>query len=216
MKSLKSENRRLLYLYYFIAGISIIYILVHGKSESFLKLYANHNDFMNSLMKGVSYLGDGVLALLFAGAFIFYRLKISFFLLMNWFVSGLIAQVLKRYVFTDELRPLGYFRELGVEIYQIPGLDIHMHHSFPSGHTATAFAIFFGLALFIKKSWLKVVLIFLAALGGYSRIYLGQHFLTDVIAGSVIGVFTSIIFYNFVENWKAPWLNKSIQSILIK
>jgi len=212
----KSENRRLLYSYYLLAGISMIFILLHGKSESFLKLYSFHNDFLNSLMQVITYFGDGVVALIIAFVFIFYRLRISIFLLLSGIASGLIAQLMKRFIFSDELRPLGFFRNLGMDIYQIPGFDMHIHHSFPSGHTATAFAVFFGLALFAKKSWQKISLLSIAAIAGYSRIYLGQHFLTDVVAGSVIGVFTSITFFYFVNNWKSKWLNLSIQSLLFK
>ncbi len=212
----KSENRRLLYFYYLLAGFSMIFILFHGKSESFLKLYSFHNDFLNSLMQVITYLGDGVVALIIAFVFIFYRLRISIFLLLNSSIAGLIAQILKRHLFSDELRPLGYFRNLGIEIYQIPGFDLHIHHSFPSGHTATAFSVFFGLALFAKNFWQKITLLFIAAIAAYSRIYLGQHFLTDVVAGSVIGVFTSISFFYFLNTQKSKWLNLSIQSLLFK
>jgi len=58
--------------------------------------------------------------------------------------------------------------------------------SFPSNHTATAFMAATILSEFFG-SWRKV-LFFVAALVGYSRIYLGVHFLSDVIAGAIVGI----------------------------
>ncbi len=209
-------NRSQLYLYYLIAGISIIFILINGKVDSFLKLYSFHSDFLNSIMKGITFLGDGIFALFFAFIFIFYKLRISIFLMANWLISGLLAQILKRYIFTDELRPLAFFKQLGINIYQVPGIELHSYHSFPSGHTATAFALFFGLSLFVKNQWYKASLLLFATLIGFSRIYLGQHFPADVIAGSVIGIFTSIFLFSRLTNWTSPFLEKNIQMIVRK
>ncbi|MCK4921460.1 MAG: phosphatase PAP2 family protein, partial [Bacteroidales bacterium] len=107
-------------------------------------------------------------------------------------------------------------KQLGINIYQVPGIELHSHHSFPSGHTATAFALFFGLSLFVKNQWYKSSLLLFATLIGYSRIYLGQHFPADVIAGSVIGIFTSIFLFSRLTNWTSPFLEKNIQMIVRK
>jgi membrane-associated phospholipid phosphatase len=40
-----------------------------------------------------------------------------------------------------------------------------------------------------------VVLLVLAALGAYSRVYLSQHFLSDVCVGSIIGFITPFLMY---------------------
>lgn len=58
--------------------------------------------------------------------------------------------------------------------------------SFPSGHTMTAFSI----ALVISYSYpsLEGVLVFLALNIAVSRIVLGMHFLSDVLAGIVLGI----------------------------
>lgn len=57
--------------------------------------------------------------------------------------------------------------------------------SFPSGHTITAFAVAVSLGAFYPVIW--VGLLFCAASVAASRILLGMHFLTDVIAGAIIG-----------------------------
>ena len=57
--------------------------------------------------------------------------------------------------------------------------------SFPSGHTITAFAIAVSLSRFYPE--LAPALLFCAISVALSRIVLGMHFLSDVLAGAVIG-----------------------------
>ncbi len=58
--------------------------------------------------------------------------------------------------------------------------------SFPSGHTMTAFSIALVVSYFYPS--LEGVLFFLALSIAVSRIVLGMHFLSDVLAGVVMGV----------------------------
>ena len=71
--------------------------------------------------------------------------------------------------------------------------------SFPSGHTATAFSVATSLSLQYKKWWVVVPAYAWATGVGYSRLYLGEHYPTDVIAGAAIGAGSA---------WLAHWLNK--------
>jgi undecaprenyl-diphosphatase len=57
--------------------------------------------------------------------------------------------------------------------------------SFPSGHSITAFAVVTPLALFFPT--MMGALLFCAVSVAISRILLGMHFLSDVLAGSAIG-----------------------------
>lgn len=59
--------------------------------------------------------------------------------------------------------------------------------SFPSGHAQLA-VIFWGLlALEFRRVWLSITAVLMILLTGYSRIYLGVHYPTDVIAGWLMG-----------------------------
>jgi undecaprenyl-diphosphatase len=62
--------------------------------------------------------------------------------------------------------------------------------SFPSGHTITAFAVAVSLASFYPD--LAVGLIFCAFSIGASRVLLGMHFLSDVLAGAAIGCLLAV------------------------
>jgi membrane-associated phospholipid phosphatase len=61
-------------------------------------------------------------------------------------------------------------------------------HSFPSGHTATAFAYFGVIGFAYRRRWAWS---FLAAAGliGWSRLYINAHFFSDVLVGIVVGLF---------------------------
>ena len=72
-------------------------------------------------------------------------------------------------------------------------------HSFPSGHVSVAFSTATSLALITKK-WYVTVPAFVWASGvGYSRMYLGQHYPSDVIAGAITGA---------AGAYAAHWLNR--------
>ena len=66
--------------------------------------------------------------------------------------------------------------------------------SFPSGHSITAFAVAISLGLFYPS--LFIGLLFCAISVAASRILLGMHFLSDVIAGSLIGTLLGYIAFS--------------------
>ena len=63
--------------------------------------------------------------------------------------------------------------------------------SFPSGHTSAAFLVAAYLALLAPQFWLAFYL--WSCLVGVSRIFLGVHFPTDVLMGSILGSSTALI-----------------------
>ena len=65
------------------------------------------------------------------------------------------------------------------------------HGSFPSGHTATTFALAVVLAWHFPL-WV-LPLLALAVIIGYSRVYVGVHFLSDVVAAALIGVVSAAV-----------------------
>ena len=66
------------------------------------------------------------------------------------------------------------------------------NYSFPSGHTFGAFAMASALACGVRRS-IGTVFLMLAALIGFSRMYLFVHYPTDVIAGAALGIFFGVV-----------------------
>jgi undecaprenyl-diphosphatase len=70
-------------------------------------------------------------------------------------------------------------------------ITIPHSHSFPSGHTATAFAAATVLSALLPRG--AAGFFVLAAAIGYSRIYVGVHWPLDVVGGAVVGVVTALL-----------------------
>src|SRR5277367_2683686 len=67
-------------------------------------------------------------------------------------------------------------------------------YSFPSGHSITSFAIALSIGMFYPD--LQIVLLAVALLIASSRIILGMHFLSDVLAGFAIGILLGYLSYH--------------------
>lgn len=77
-------------------------------------------------------------------------------------------------------------------------LDSADPYSFPSGHTAGAFAIATMLTLrYSNKPEVYIPAFVWAGLVGYGRIYFGLHYPTDVIGGAILGAGSSFLVYKY-------------------
>ena len=82
-------------------------------------------------------------------------------------------------------------------------ISLETDASFPSGHTSAAFSLATSLSLNYPK-WYVIAPSFLwATATGYSRLYLGVHYPTDVIAGAVLGAGTSWLTYEINKKLRA-------------
>lgn len=74
--------------------------------------------------------------------------------------------------------------------------------SFPSGHTSGAFALATAMSLNYPKWYVVVPSFAWAGLTGYSRMYLGVHYPTDVLAGAALGAGTAWLTWKANKAWQ--------------
>ncbi len=158
------------------------------------------NDFLDTLLVGVTTLGN-------AGA-IFIALGLVLLFTKKYRKAGLavlvalIVMLLCNDLFLKELfarvRPFNLF-EADPEKYAVWGTEYVYPNlvykpssfSFPSGHTASAFAAAVAL-LCCNRKWGIPTIIF-AAVMGFSRIYVQVHYCTDVIGGVISGTVCAFV-----------------------
>jgi len=68
----------------------------------------------------------------------------------------------------------------------------------PSGHTSGAVALWGGMATLYRKRFLTISCVVLIVLIPLSRIYLGRHFLADILGGYIVGLIFLGIFYKYI------------------
>lgn len=75
--------------------------------------------------------------------------------------------------------------------------------SFPSGHTTDAFAFAVAAGLVYSRWYILLPALFWATLVGISRMWLGVHYPSDVIAGAILGTACALLYF---------WSNKKYKS----
>ncbi|MEO9004088.1 MAG: phosphatase PAP2 family protein [Ginsengibacter sp.] len=144
-----------------------------------------------------TYLGDGLFVIALAIILFFSKKRyLALMIISSYALSGIIAQVLK--FFIEEPRPAFYLAKTNYSNF-IEGVTLHNLHSFPSGHTTSAFSLAATLGFAVKNKNYSILFLLLAALVGYSRIYLGQHFMNDLLAGSIIGMLSAIVCWIYFD-----------------
>jgi membrane-associated phospholipid phosphatase len=174
-------------------ALALFFLFYFGKADSFLLLNHFHTDWLDQFFIYFTFLGDGIFAIVMSLLCWFYFRKrvLAISLLCGYLASGLVAQAIKHLVVSP--RPKSFFKP-GEYDFFIHDYTHFSSNSFPSGHTATIFSLATVLVVvYYKKPMSQLGLLFIAWLIGYSRIYLAQHFLTDVLMGAFIGVVTSLI-----------------------
>jgi membrane-associated phospholipid phosphatase len=139
----------------------------------------------------------GVLALVLfaAGRYVLSNYRIAamcrwlsatlFFIFASIALSGIAANIIKSIIGRGRPKLLGASEFTGFDPFTLNA----NFHSFPSGHTNTAFALALAVSFLIPR-W-RNGLFALAAVVGFSRLVVGAHFLTDVVGGAVLALVTT-------------------------
>jgi membrane-associated phospholipid phosphatase len=166
---------------------SEIYFAVNG-------VYSNWADYGAPYITDI---GDGITIIVLSAILALFSYRNAFLLISSYAITSITAQIFK-YSFNLP-RPKAYFSNQLDKIHFVKDLYILSVHSFPSGHTVTAFSAGVAITYLVKNKMWAVLLLAVAILVGYSRMYLSQHFFEDVLAGSAIGVMVTILWLSWVD-----------------
>ena len=215
-------------------GLSLILLLVLGlalvyipQGELHLLLCDRHTPARDIFYRYYTQIAEWFPYVVCVALLLFSRIGDGVFATSAMALSALSTQVLK-HIF-NALRPVTWF-DLFMPHVQLPlveGVKMNYWYSFPSGHTTSFFALAFvvcillnsgtgrtsetsrtGYSTIIRRITGQVALFFLATLGGYSRIYLSQHFARDVFGGIIIGIGITFICYLVLSRYEdKKWYN---------
>jgi membrane-associated phospholipid phosphatase len=211
MKIYIRENRFLLSVYCFLLLAGTELVLWVGKADLHIWINARHAPWADLLFTYLTHLGDGLFAVLLILVFLFVRFRYAMLLGIAYLVSGGIAQVGKKLLFSEMSRPRVYFDGLA-ELHFVEGIKIAGSYSFPSGHATTAFALAFICIYLTKNKSLKWLLFGAACVVSFSRVYLSQHFMEDILAGSLLGLCGALMAIFIDGRWKNPVWNRSLMN----
>jgi membrane-associated phospholipid phosphatase len=91
-----------------------------------------------------------------------------------------------------------------------PNVQVHakeISFGLPSNHSQTAVVVWGNLAVWVRRTWMWVLALFVILMIGLSRLYLGVHFPTDVLAGWLLG---ALVLWGCLrlERPVIDWMNK--------
>lgn len=201
LKSLFKQNRLFFFGYLILLTIAFLVWILETKKGAFLLLNPFHSGFLDFIFIGITLIGDGFFSIaVCVSLFVIKRKYLAFLVFVSFATSGIFAQVLKYFI--SEARPALLLQKSNYP-YFIENVTLHNFHSFPSGHTTSAFALFAVLAFAVKNKNYSFLFLVLGGLVGYSRIYLGQHFISDVAIGSLIGVIFSVACWLYFQKYSS-------------
>ena len=205
MVQILKDRKLFLGIYAIIAIIAGLILLLIEKGDAIIYVAKSRNYIFNLLFRFMSFVVE---------TWVFIILSILLFLkdyrnsllvggagLLTLFITGWLK------VFFSMPRPMIYFENMDrlQDLVLVPEYEaLTGYSSFPSGHATAAFALMFALSIISNKKWVDVLTLTIAVLAAFSRIYLTNHFLMDVLAGSILGILISLFLKVILDSLKLP------------
>lgn len=190
-------------VFYWLIGIviaAIAIVIAFHFDDTVRDFIAQHqNPTMRSLMRNVSFFGDWpshlVLGLLLLGI-AWQRhskkwMRIFLSMLVAMAIAGVAGTVIKRTI--PRARP-----SVKTELRWGGPRFSTKYHAFPSGHVVASTA-FFGVLFFARRR-VGLACLPIPILIGLSRMYLGAHYLSDVVCAAVLGILCAAVVWRFVAH----------------
>lgn len=167
----------------------------------FLYLNGIHNHFFDVFMWYVSKTATWALMVLFFFFIIFRNnWKIALCIIVGMALTITFADQISSGMIKDlveRLRPT-HNPEIENLVHTVRGYKGGLY-GFVSSHAANTFGVAIYLSLLFKNRYITLFMILWSLLVSYSRIYLGVHYLGDILGGMVVGLVSGIVAYKIYE-----------------
>lgn len=205
---LNNRNKVFLIAYILILLVLFYPIFFNDKLQLIQRFNLPKTNFLLTLFRFLTSLAEGIFVTLIILYLATKKIKYALAVLFSVVLSGVFAQFFKRVIFENQHRPFYYLKQSN----ELNWMELHEKIemlSFPSGHTTTAFALFFVLIFITQSIGLKIFLFISMFFIAYSRVYLYQHFHRDIFAGSFLGTIFSLLSLPIL-NTQNPALQKPV------
>ncbi|MEQ6166871.1 MULTISPECIES: phosphatase PAP2 family protein [unclassified Ekhidna] len=195
------RNTRSFYISYLcLFGLSVIFYFYQSHGDFVIWLNSLHNPIWDFFFRYWTHTGSVYFFIAAILILVFLKRRYGLILSMVGIGVSLVSSFFKFVVFPDTPRPSIFFE--GQEILaKVEGVQMLDLNSFPSGHAMAAFALATFIALMLQNNGYSLLLLTMACLTALSRVYLAQHFLIDIMAGSLIGIIIATAYYVGFEKY---------------
>lgn len=151
------------------------------------------NGFFDQLFNIITQLGDlYFFILVLVLIYWLFDKKNAFYLMFAFIMSAAINQVLKLVI----KRPRPYVEDPSVGVAPLTS-----GYSMPSGHAQNTGVLATTFKSLFNKKWLNIASLILLILVPFTRVYLGQHYLTDVLVGLILGIGITILTFKVLKRY---------------
>jgi undecaprenyl-diphosphatase len=208
---MKKEHRDWLTIILLLSSVVLTVLVAAGMTENFDRaglrgVLELRTPSLTWALKGAILLGSfwGVAAATAIGAFVLYLAR-------DWRSSAVYLSLVAAGSGLAELLKVAIARPRPDLLVDLAGEGF----SYPSSHTAATVCCYLGLALLLGMEWKagrKTMLLaagVLAGAVGFSRLYRGWHYPSDVLGGALIGLCMVLLFGRLLRCWQVssrrPW-----------
>ncbi|WP_297520712.1 phosphatase PAP2 family protein [uncultured Clostridium sp.] len=172
----------------------MINLIQNFDASSMYAIQELHNPILNFIMIFFTKIGDlGAIWLLIGFIFFFFKKlrKVGILIYLSQLLNIIVITILKDLI----QRPRPFLTLTNLH----PLISLPTSYSFPSGHASSAFAGALIIAYMLKK-W-AIPAYITAILIAFSRVYVGVHYPSDIIIGSILGTISSVIIIVFYKKF---------------
>lgn len=176
--------------------LALAILVTHGNKSVFLLFNSLGLHTGDRLWANWTLLGDAWVALVLLLPFVGRRPELVWAAIVTAIIAGIAVPLLK-HLFAMPRPPA----VLAADMIHIIG-PAYGSHSFPSGHTTTAFVLAGVLSLYFRPYWVMAVSVLVASGVGVSRMAVGVHWPLDVTVGAALGWLCAIAGSYCAARWR--------------